>query len=196
MAGPGKKTGGGAMLLGIVVFLLSIAGAGAGFTVGTLIGGGAEALSGKDPADAAKPAVEDIAHAAAAPEDAHGETPAHGEPAAEAAATETEPEAEPIDPHTLKVTRFPPVLTTLAEPKGKWIRLEGAILTGSEGEVPPELLAEQAGEQILAYLRTLRLDQIEGPSGFLGLRSDLTETVKVLSGGEIQGVLIHGLVVE
>ena len=60
----------------------------------------------------------------------------------------------------------------------------------------PELLAEEAGEQILTYLRSIRLSQLESPSGILGLRDDLDETVKTLSGGEVRGVLIHGLVVE
>jgi flagellar FliL protein len=48
----------------------------------------------------------------------------------------------------------------------------------------------------LTYLRTLRLDQLEGPSGILGLRDDLNATVMALSNGEVRGVLIHGLVVE
>lgn len=194
MAASGKK-GGGAMVLIIVVFLLSIAGAGAGFTVGTLISG--------EPAPAAKeaetkpeePAKDEKAQVANAAADDRA-AKAEAEEATEEAAADEEPQEEPVDLRALKVTRFPPVLTTLAEPKGKWIRLEGAILTGSDGETPPELLAERSGEQILAFLRTLRLSQIEGPSGYLGLKSDLDETVKVLSGGEVQGVLIHGLVVE
>jgi flagellar protein FliL len=195
MAASGKK-GGGAMVLIIVVFLLSIAGAGAGFTVGTLISGEPAPVVKEAEAKPEEAAKSEEAHATKSAGDGHGGKAEHGEVTEEAAAEEAEPEEEPVDLHTLKVTRFPPVLTTLAEPKGKWIRLEGAILTGAEGETPPELLAEKSGEQILAFLRTLKLSQIEGPSGYLGLKSDLTETVKVLSGGEVQGVLIHGLVVE
>ncbi len=183
------------MVLIIVVFLLSIAGAGAGFTVGTLISGEPEPAAEEAEAKPEEPAKEEDAHAAKPADDGHGAKAEHGEATEEAATEEAEPEEEPLDLHALKVTRFPPVLTTLAEPKGKWIRLEGAILS-AEGETPPELLAEKSGEQILAYLRTLRLSQIEGPSGYLGLKSDLNETVKVLSGGEVKGVLIHGLVVE
>lgn len=184
------------MVLVIVVFLLSIAGAGAGLTVGTLISGEPEPAAEEAAAMPEKPAAEGDAHATKPAEEGHGGKGEHGEATEEVAAEDAEAEEEPVDPHTLKVTRFPPVLTTLAEPKGKWIRLEGSILTGPEGETPPELLAEKSGEQILAYLRTLRLAQIEGPSGYLGLKSDLNETVKVLSNGEVQGVLIHGLVIE
>jgi hypothetical protein len=66
----------------------------------------------------------------------------------------------------------------------------------SASEKQPELLAEKAGEQILTYLRSVRLSQLESPSGILGLRDDLDETVRTLSEGEVRGVLIHGLVVE
>jgi hypothetical protein len=64
------------------------------------------------------------------------------------------------------------------------------------GEKQPELLAEEAGEQILTYLRSVRLSQLQSASGILALRDDIDETVQVLSGGQIRGVLIHGLVVE
>jgi flagellar FliL protein len=96
----------------------------------------------------------------------------------------------------LKIVPFPPVLTTLSEPRGKWIRVEGSILITPEASQQPEILAEKSGEQILAYLRSLRLDQLEGPSGLLAIRSDLNETVSTLSGGQVKGVLIHGIVVE
>ena len=69
-------------------------------------------------------------------------------------------------------------------------------MIAASGEKPPELLAEEAGEQILTYLRSVRLSQLETASGILALRDDLDETVQVLSGGEVRSVLIHGLVVE
>ena len=66
----------------------------------------------------------------------------------------------------------------------------------SEAEDSPEVLAERSGEQILTYLRSLRLDQIEGPSNVLGFREDLNEMLRVLSKGQVKGILINGLVVE
>ena len=72
----------------------------------------------------------------------------------------------------------------------------GSILITAEAEEPPEVLAERSGEQILTYLRSLRLDQLEGPTSILGLREDLTEMLRVLSKGQVKGILINGLVIE
>lgn len=175
----------GAMAFFVVALLLTLVGAGAGLSVGALLH--------PEPADLA---------AAPAPE-TQAETPeptaadGHGLPKdAHAAASADAPEAATIAPEDVKAVPFPPVLTTLAAPKGKWIRVEGSILAALETEEAPELLAEKAGEQIFNYLHSVRLDQIEGPSGVLGLTDDLNEMLEVLSNGQVKGVLIHGLVVE
>lgn len=175
MAGPaagGQKTG--AMMFIALVLLLTLVGVGAGFTVGALMQQ-APALPAAAPEHAGEPHGEDAHAGAIAP-----------------SGTET---GEIIDP-TLKVQPFPPVLTTLAAPAGRWVRLEGSALLKKEAKDSPELLAERAAEQILTYLRTVRLDQVEGPSGVLGLREDIDEMVRVLSDGQVQGILLHGLVVE
>jgi flagellar protein FliL len=172
VAKPTKKS----RMLGIVVILLlTLVAAGAGLAVGLLPNG-------------------DAAPSAAIP------APANAETSAEAKVDE-KAVAEPVfglkeDLAELKVFAFPPVLTTLAEPKGKWIRVEGSILISPEADQQPEMLAEKSGEQILTYLRTLRLDQMEGPSGLLSIRADLNETVSTLTGGQVKGVLIHGIIVE
>lgn len=184
MAQAKAKTDGGAMIFVVIALLLTLVGAGTGFTVGALL--------------QSAPAVETNAALPATATPANETEPNHsGEKKAhdpEIAAEEDSVEA--IDPHSLKAIPFPPVLTTLAEPKGGWIRLEGSILVLADTEESPELLAEKAGEQILTYLRSVRLKQIEGTAGVLGLRDDLNETVKALSNGQVQGVLIHGLAVE
>lgn len=167
----------------VAVLLLSLMGAGAGFSVGMIV------QPGKEPAAAAvKPAT------------TGAETPATSNAATTAGEKDGTAEDAPsedaaADLH-LSVIPIPPVLTTLAAPQGKWIRLEGSILAKPEASGPPDVLAEQAGEQILAYLRTVRLEQLQGPSGFLALRDDLNETVRSMSKGDVEAVLIHGLLVE
>lgn len=171
-AKPAKK---GKMLDIVVILLLTLVAAGAGLGVGILAKGEA-------------PKVQ----TAAAPDPKKADEPAVGE-----GDVETPPEVGLKEDFTgLKIFPFPPVLTTLVEPKGKWIRVEGSILISPEADQQPEILAEKSGEQILTYLRSLRLDQLEGPSGLLAIRGDLNETVLTLSGGQVKGVLIHGIVVE
>jgi flagellar protein FliL len=176
-----KPTGNRDVMMTLVIaLLLTLIGAGVGFALGAMLMESGEAQTSTSTADA-KPGKEE-----AQKKDAKGEGQA-------ASGETTEDEHAPED---LNVVSIPPVLTTLAEPKGKWIRLEGAILIDAHSEKQPERLAEEAGEQILTYLRTVRLDQLDSPSGILGLRDDLDETLVTLSGGQVRGVLIHGLAVE
>lgn len=182
MAEGGRSEKGNLVTTLVVALLLTLVGAGVGFAVGVVLKGGDTAQEEPAPVETkSEPEAEK-----------HEAAKAESENAAEEEETE-EPEP-PLE--TLKVVPFPPILTTLAEPKGKWVRLEGSVLVLPAGERSIELIAEESGERILTYLRTVRLDQIESASGILTVRDDIDEMLKSLSNGEVRGVLIHGLVVE
>ena len=56
-----------------------------------------------------------------------------------------------------------PIVTNLAYPSENWLRLEVALMFNG----PPDAkLAEDIHQDILAYVRTVSLQQIEGPRGF------------------------------
>lgn len=172
----------------VIFLLLTLVGAGVGLVAGSLLqvpphAAGGSPVEGAQPdraaasAEAGKPPSVPIAHDG-------GETAAA-------------PAALPGEEHvTVKAFPFPPVLTTLAEPKGTWIRLEGSMLIDVNAEEKPELLAETAATNMLGYLRTVKLDQIDGPAGLLYFRQDINELVSALSAGQVREVLIHTLVVE
>ena len=187
MAGTSAQRKSDLMTTAIVILLLSATGAGIGFSVGALL------KPGEDQVGAAS-AQDDKSSDASPGTPAEVSIAGELEGNSEKATAEAEPENE-ANP-SLRIVPIPAVLTTLAAPEGKWIRLEGSILVEAEAQTQSELLAEKAGEQILTYLRTVRLDQLQGPSGFLALRDDLNETVNALSGGEVRAILIHGLLVE
>lgn len=189
----GRKSDGRMMLI-VTFLLLTLVGAGTGFAVGSLLNsrfaGEADQLDVADGGSSAEQGVDTI----------HGNSSAKQESTAiekdkedTEGAAETTEDGEDVD---VRIVPLPPVLTTLAAPPGTWIRLEGSALVQRETEDSPEHLADKAGEHILSYLRTVRLDQIEGPSGTLGLRRDLTEMVRALSDGQVRGILIYGLLVE
>jgi flagellar FliL protein len=189
---PAKETS--TMAFVVVALLLTLVGVGTGLAVGSIM----QATATQDSKPVSAAAAEAVKNkteplAKGAPEAAHGSDTATQ---ADTQTEVSESEPEVLDPHDLRTVAFPPVLTTLAEPKGKWIRLEGSILITADTEDLPEILAERSGEQILTYLRSLRLDQLEGPTSVLGVREDLTEMLRVLSKGQVKGLLIHGLVVE
>lgn len=178
------------MMFIVVVLLLSLVGAGTGFAVGALLGKPAgEAppapVAGNSPATektGEKAAEKAVAHGAAKSESE--DVPPHGF-------------APPVEPDVpMAVVPLAPMITNLASPDGAWVRVEGSLLAVQDSKEKPEVLAEKMTGDILGYLRTIRLSQIEGASGFLAFRDDLDDLVKTASGGDVRKFLIKSLVVE
>jgi flagellar FliL protein len=91
------------------------------------------------------------------------------------------------------VVYLEPITTNLAGPTGTWARLELALVF--EG-APDVMMAQTIHQDTLSYLRTVKIHQIEGASGFQHLRSDLEERASVRSGGAVKGILIRTLLFE
>jgi flagellar FliL protein len=91
---------------------------------------------------------------------------------------------------------LPPVVTNLAAPPDIWVRIEGTLLF--EGKTLPqgEALAGQISGDILAFMRTQSLSQIQGVAGFQHLRQDLNERVVTRSEGRVRELIIKSLVVQ
>ncbi len=143
------------------------------FVVAGLIAGGVGAFHGMQ----AKPAVE-------APKEAA---------ASESAKPEEKKYAPVIEMGSMDL---PPVVTNLAAPPDVWVRIEGSILF--EGKTLPhgEALAGQISGDILAFMRTQTLQQIQGVAGLQHLRQDLNERVATRTQGKVREFIIKSLVVQ
>lgn len=86
-----------------------------------------------------------------------------------------------------------PVTTNLAAPNSVWVRLEASLVFE---ESPPSLMSDEVQQDLLAFLRTVKLHQIEGPSGFQHLKMDLEERAKIRSAGLVKKLLIRTLLFE
>nr|WP_099056641.1 flagellar basal body-associated FliL family protein [Rhizobium sp. ACO-34A] len=86
-----------------------------------------------------------------------------------------------------------PIVTNLAYPSENWIRIELALLFNG---TPDPALAEEIHQDVLAYLRTVSLQQVQGPRGFQYLRDDVSEIVDQRSQGRISKVLFRMFVIE
>lgn len=86
-----------------------------------------------------------------------------------------------------------PIIANLAAPADTWVRLEMSVLFAA---APNLEIAQAIHQDTLAYIKTVKLHQIDGPSGYLHLRSDLRELAKTRSGGEAQDILIRALLFE
>jgi flagellar FliL protein len=91
---------------------------------------------------------------------------------------------------------LPVIVTNLGSPQETWIRLEASLLFDPKAATRPEALGAEIAGDILAFLRTTSLTQIQGAAGLQNLRDDLNERVAVRSGGSVKELVIRTLVVQ
>ena len=104
--------------------------------------------------------------------------------------------AKPVDAAPSRAMKeLAPVLTNLAAPEGAWIRLQTAVVYDKTDGPAVEAMIPKVGEDLLAFVRTLTLDDIQGASGLDALRDDLNERARLRSDGKVRELLIETLVV-
>ena len=91
---------------------------------------------------------------------------------------------------------LPPIVTNLAAPQDTWIRLEGSVVLDATGTPHPDVVVGEIAADLLAYLRTLTLRDVEGPIGLQNVRQDLSDRAAIRSGGKASELLIRTLVVQ
>ncbi|AQS62677.1 hypothetical protein AGRHK599_LOCUS185 [Rhizobium rhizogenes] len=127
-----------------------------------------------------------------APRIAGAEAAAH----ASAASAEKGKGAEGIEKISAEangIVQLDPITTNLAYPSTNWVRLEVALMFKGPVEVG---LAEDIHQDILAYVRTVSLQQLEGPRGFQYLKDDIQERVDLRSQGRVSKVMFRTFVIE
>lgn len=86
-----------------------------------------------------------------------------------------------------RVVALEPIMTSLADPSDIWVRLELAVVFEDE---PSSSRAREIHQDLFAYIRTLKLRQIDTPSGLQNLKTDLLERARIRSEGQISDILI------
>ncbi|PLP56963.1 flagellar basal body-associated protein FliL [Mesorhizobium loti] len=86
-----------------------------------------------------------------------------------------------------------PMTTNLAAPAEVWARVQLSLVFDGQ---PPAGMAEDVHQDLLAFLRTVKMHQVEGASGYQHLRADLQERAAIRSGGKVKEVLVRTLLFE
>lgn len=89
-----------------------------------------------------------------------------------------------------------PIVTNLANSTETWVRLEGGFLIEPGAVKQGDVLAAQIGTDVLAYLRTLSIAQLQGANGLAFLREDLNERIRQRSQGKAREIVLQTLVVQ
>jgi flagellar FliL protein len=93
-----------------------------------------------------------------------------------------------------QVIDLAPITTNLAAPTDTWVRLDLSIQLDAPTE--DATLADTIQQDLLAFIRTVKLHQVEGASGFQHLKSDLAERASIRSNGLVKAVYIRTLIFE
>jgi flagellar FliL protein len=94
------------------------------------------------------------------------------------------------------IKELAPIITNLANPPDSWIRLEAALVFDGKPDEHFDVMTAQINGDILAFLRTLTIRQLEGAAGLRQLREDLNERIAVRSGGKVRELIIQTLVIQ
>lgn len=126
---------------------------------------------------------------------------AHGAASAiwlpDGAPTSKTKEAKPVDAAVALIVRdLPPVVTNLAQPSDIWVRLEGGVVIDAAAAKQADVLMTQLSGDILTFLRTVSLAQLQGANGLAFLREDLNERARQRSGGVVREIVLHTLVAQ
>ena len=188
-----EKAKSGIMPLVLGLVIVTVIGLGAGFGLSKLF----------FKPDAAPPQPVAAATSAKPAADPHAKPDAHGtakEPGKEEPPPETQAAAasdlNPADLKDVVITPFPPITANISMPETVWIRLEGSMAVKPNEGTKPADVVQLASNKIVAYVKTLKLVDIQGPVGFLALSSDLNEIVRSATDGQARSILISGFIVE
>ncbi|WP_158808119.1 flagellar basal body-associated FliL family protein [Beijerinckia sp. L45] len=113
-----------------------------------------------------------------------------------AAAAPAEPVVKKAMSEDVIVKELPPIVTNLAQPEGMKIRLQASILFNKKEVETPTLMSAQITDDLVGYLKTLSIAQLQGGSGLQSLREDLNERVAIRSEGHVRELIIETLVVQ
>ncbi|OYX11714.1 MAG: flagellar basal body protein FliL [Rhizobiales bacterium 32-66-8] len=89
-----------------------------------------------------------------------------------------------------------PVVVNLAAPSNTFVRIEAAIIFKTGSLSSPQATATEVREDIMAYMRTISLSQLEGPSALQHLREDLNERASTRTEGKVSELVLETLVVQ
>jgi flagellar protein FliL len=91
------------------------------------------------------------------------------------------------------VVALSPLTANLAAPADVWLRLELGVEFADGADAG---LAGEVESDFLAYLRTLKLHQLEGPSGLIHLKEDLEERAAIRTANKISHVFVRAMLIE
>jgi flagellar protein FliL len=106
--------------------------------------------------------------------------------------------ASPAKPPVAKPAEVRPlatIVTNLRDPSTLFVRLEAVVVL--EPNTPDSAaLAAKIGDDLVSYLRTVSLSELDGPTGFQYVREDLRKRSVQLGAGKVRELLLQSFVIQ
>lgn len=94
------------------------------------------------------------------------------------------------------LVKLDPIIATLPQNGNTWLRLELALVLDVSMPAPDQIGLTQISSDISGLLRSIDLDHVSRPSGYVHLKEDLLDRARMTSGEVIKDVMIVSLVAE
>ena len=173
---------GGILALGLLTLVAAGAGAAHGLqTFGIIAAADAQKVPGVTPALVAAPAS---GNGEAAPAGGHG------------APTPAKPVEKAKLPSKMVIRNLQPLITNIMLPNDLWVRLEAAIVYDQAEVADPDLMLSEISGDLMAYLRSLTLREMQGVDGLMFVRQDMRERIGLRTKGLARDIIILTLVVQ
>ena len=111
-------------------------------------------------------------------------------------AASSPPEGKVKLPSKIVTRDLPPLITNIQLPPDMWVRVEGTLVYDQADIDAPEVLASDITSDLLGFLRTLTLRELQGADGLMFLRQDLKERIFLRSDRKVRDFVIQALVVQ
>lgn len=110
-----------------------------------------------------------------------------------------EREAPPV--HALydspsEIVAIKPIIVNLAGVEKAFVRVQGSIVFSEAAMEQSKILVSQVESDIAAYLRTLKVSDLEGATGLQNLREDLNQRAKIRADDSIREFILETMVIQ
>lgn len=94
-----------------------------------------------------------------------------------------------------EVRPLTPIMVNLREPADLYVRLEAAVVL-EPGATDGAAVAAKVGDDLVSYVKTVSLSELEGPTGFQYFREDLRRRAVQVGGGKVKELLLQSFIVQ
>lgn len=99
----------------------------------------------------------------------------------------------------IMLVKLNPITTNLMLPETVFIKIEASLVVPKDMGAKTsamDTLSAKISQDILAFLRTVTLAQVQGPAGLQNLREDLNDRVAIRSEGKVRELILETMVVQ